>query len=76
MAKMIGRPFPIKHGMTKTSEFTIWVGMRNRCNNQNNPAYHWYGGRGIKVCERWNSSFKNFLNDMGRRPPGSVHRED
>lgn len=41
--------------------------MKSRCNNINNPDYRLYGGRGIKVCERWRQ-FENFLSDMGERP--------
>jgi len=41
-----------------------WCDMRNRCNNQNNRGYKYYGGRGIKVCERWEESFWNFVEDM------------
>jgi hypothetical protein len=43
--------------------------MRARCLNPNNPAYRRYGGRGINICERWNS-YENFLADMGRCPSG------
>lgn len=59
-----------KHGGAGTPEFKIWVGMRNRCNNPNNQAFRHYGGRGIKVCERWND-FSSFLEDMGKRPRGA-----
>jgi len=44
-----------------------WRGMRERCENPNHQAYLHYGGRGIRVCERWRS-FGNFLSDMGRKP--------
>lgn len=65
------------HGLSKSSEYKIWVGMRDRCNNPRNPAYHNYGGRGITVCERW-SSFDTFLADMGPRPSTkhSIDREE
>jgi len=56
-----------KKAFSKTPEYKIWVAMRNRCNNPNNHHFGDYGGRGIRVCERWNS-FKNFIEDMGERP--------
>lgn len=51
-------------------EHIIWSGMKQRCNNENSVEYENYGGRGIKVCERWNSSdgFANFYKDMGSCP--------
>ena len=55
------------HGMTYTPEFNIWTSMKMRCENPNHHAYASYGGRGIKVCERWRH-FENFLADMGHRP--------
>jgi hypothetical protein len=59
----------VKHGMSHTHVYDVWSLMRDRCNNPNNPSYHNYGGRGIRVCERWNS-FNDFLADMGERPDG------
>lgn len=49
------------HGMTKTRFYNIWLGVKNRCTNENEPAYKNYGGRGIKCL--W-SSFEEFKNDM------------
>lgn len=54
-------------GVNKTPELRSWEMMRVRCNNPNNHKFPMYGGRGIKVCERWDS-YENFLEDMGRRP--------
>lgn len=48
-------------------EYTVWSSMRDRCNRPANSNYHNYGGRGIKVCQRW-GRFRNFLADMGPRP--------
>jgi hypothetical protein len=47
-----------------------WVGMIARCENKNHISYSRYGGRGIYVCERWKSSFENFVFDMGNKPNG------
>jgi hypothetical protein len=52
---------------TKHPLYRAWKGMRERCNYKKHKDYESYGGRGIKVCERWNT-FLNFLEDMGDRP--------
>ena len=57
-----------KHMCSKTPEYKTWQGMRQRCNNQKDVSYSNYGKRGIKVCDYWNNSFENFLNDMGKKP--------
>jgi hypothetical protein len=48
----------------------VWRKMKDRCCEPSDPAYPWYGGRGILVCERWMNSFDTFLRDMGPRPSG------
>lgn len=54
--------------MSHIPEYRAWTAMKYRCNNPRCDAYEDYGGRGIKVCEWWNSSFDHFINDMGRKP--------
>lgn len=56
-----------KHGMKGTPTYKAWKSMLQRCRNPNDPHFPGYGGRGITVCERW-QSFENFLVDMGERP--------
>ena len=53
---------------TSTSEYKTWSHIKARCYNQNNNKYGDYGGRGIKMCDRWVDSFETFLNDMGEKP--------
>jgi len=66
------------HGMAGTVEFHTWSRIRQRCYNTNNLKYPIYGGRGIKVCDRWLESFENFFEDMGYRPDAcsSIDRKD
>ena len=52
-----------KHGFTKTRFYRSWADMRKRVLNINNVAYNNYGGRGIKICDRW-LKFENFMEDM------------
>jgi hypothetical protein len=55
----------------KTPTYNSWMKMRSRCNNPASNRFHAYGGRGIKVCARWDT-FANFLFDMGERPVGTT----
>ena len=59
-----------KHKLTRQT----WWNMYRRCNDPKTIGYENYGGRGIKVCERW-KSFENFLADMGDKERGySIER--
>lgn len=62
--KLVAAAYSTKHGLKQHRLYPIWKTMRMRCNNPNNHKYANYGGRGIRVCERW-SDFKTFLDDMG-----------
>lgn len=68
-----------KHGLAargaKHPMYWRWLKMIDRCHHTKNPDHHLYGGRGIKVCERWRSSFIDFLADVGS-PPTMKHSID
>jgi hypothetical protein len=63
----------IKHGETRgyreSPEYKTWHKMIDRCDpDKSDGDRKWYADKGVKVCERWRSSFSNFLADMGRKP--------
>jgi hypothetical protein len=64
------------HGMSIKSDtdeyrtFVAWQAMIWRCTNKNRKDYQRYGGRGIRVCDRW-SEFSNFISDMGLKKNGT-----
>lgn len=72
----------LKHGMGRRKdrppEYSVWVGMRRRCSDPSSKSFPDYGGRGIKVCERWQDDFAAFYADMGARPSvlHEIDRED
>lgn len=57
------------HGLCGTSIYRIWSHIKQRCGNNTNPAFKYYGGRGIAVCNFIKQSSKNFLSVVGKRPP-------
>lgn len=67
-----------KHNAIGSREYITYHAMKSRCYYERNKRYARYGGRGIKVCQRWLESFNNFLEDMGPIPsPGhSIERID
>ena len=58
--------------LKEIEEYRVWCSMRERCRCPSHRNWHNYGGRGIRVCSRWEVSFQTFLADMGPRP-SSVH---
>ena len=56
------------HGKHKSKEYQSWSSLKGRVTNPNNERWHSYGGRGIKMCDRWRNSFEAFYEDMGPRP--------
>lgn len=68
----IRHPGKRTHGLYYHELYPIWRSMHQRCNDPNLKAHPDYGGRGIKVCDRWSGpdGFPNFLADMGERPKG------
>ena len=68
-----GREVGTEGRLTMTTHkptYSSWASMIQRCTNPNAGGYHRYGGRGIRVCERWRDSYAAFLADVGPRPPG------
>lgn len=68
--KRFGNKDRLKHGLCESPTYQSWQHMKQRCLNQKNHAYLNYGGRGIKICERW-MDFENFYEDMKERPEGT-----
>lgn len=64
--------------LNKHPLYGLWSSMLTRCYNKNSKHYNIYGGRGIKVCDRWlpvNFGFEHFVSDMGERP-SNMHTLD
>lgn len=65
---------PYVHGLYQHPLYRRWVSMRARCSDAARKDYPYYGGRGIRVCSRWDD-FTNFAADMGD-PPSPQHQVD
>ena len=64
---MVGNKHCLIHGKSNTPEFNSCSSIKDRCYSTNNKRYKDWGGRGIKMCDRW-LKFENFLEDMGKKP--------
>lgn len=68
-----GGIYTLRHGHNVTGKrsptYESWAGMIARCSAPTHIGWACYGGRGIRVCERW-KNFENFLADIGERPVG------
>ena len=62
MAKKRSKGHKTRHPL-----FSIWKGMKARCENENNENYPEYGAKGVYVCDDW-QDFEAFVEDMGNRP--------
>lgn len=72
--RLINRSY--KHGLIRSGAYTSWRKMKDRCQDKKDISYPNYGGRGVKVCEEW-QTFDGFYKDMGKRPEGkSLDRID
>ena len=67
----------VTHRMSHTPEYKTWARIKARCTKSTHQDFYLYGGRGIKMCEKWANSFEDFYEDMGPRPSGmSIDRID
>ena len=67
----------LTHGKSNDPTYNSWLAMKQRCYYSKHEYFSLYGGRGIKVCDRWINSFENFLEDMGEKPENlTLDRKD
>ncbi|CAN7498334.1 hypothetical protein LJR231_003507 [Phyllobacterium sp. LjRoot231] len=67
LQKQLAAKRRFQHGQSQSGLYKIWSKMKRRCEVPTNNGYHNYGGRGIKVCDAW-QSFEQFAADVGPRP--------
>lgn len=73
-----------KHGESHTRLYGVWLAMRERCRNPHNNSYQFYGGRGIKVCDEWDTDYTTFrdwaidngYNALAKRGDCTIDRID
>jgi len=65
----------LRHKEWMSPEYQAWTDIKSRCLRPSHKAFPHYGGRGIKICDRWLYSFNNFLSDLGQRP-SKLHSVD
>ena len=58
----------VTHGLRRSLEYRAWAHAKQRCTNPNHVGWHLYGGRGIRMCDRWLNDFAAFYADMGPKP--------
>jgi hypothetical protein len=59
---MFNRISVVRHGLYEHDLYSVWEGIKARCQNQNNTSFNSYGGRGIKICKEWQNNFKLFFH--------------
>lgn len=64
------KPGGVIHGRSDSRIQLIWTSMKSRCYYPPHRSFHYYGARGITVCQRWRESLLEFIADMGECPPG------
>lgn len=58
----------VTHGMSYSNVYPEYRNMKSRCYDENAHNYKWYGGRGIKMCDRWKDDIHDFYNDVSKLP--------
>lgn len=66
--RSIPKTGPVTHGLSRSPAWRSYYAMINRCTNPAADRYPNYGGRGVKICDRWLQGFEFFYADMGERP--------
>ncbi len=69
-AAEVGHSLYDKEAVRRHELYQTWQMMKQRCCNEKTSGFKYYGGRGIRVCDRWLESFQDFSKDMGNRPEG------